>query len=314
MLSSMAKAVFIQNPESPYDDQPGEAYHFPHRYLGMVKETVGDWVVFYEGRKGAFGYVAIQRVLDVVADLKRPGHYYANMDRGSLWEFETRVPRAGPDGVAFEKSLRGPDNRPSSGGANAAAVRRLSEGEFAKIVRHGLQPEHGPDSYPREGPLPSEEDVGHFGFAEDQELFPSLPETPIRPEVLTLRKYRDPAFSRMVKRAYGGVCAISGLSLHNGGGRPEVQAAHIRPVKDGGPDTISNGIALSGTLHWMFDRGLISVASDLSILVSHNKVPEETARRLIAPGKKLLLPQNPRHHPHPEYLRYHRETYFGRLD
>lgn len=57
----MAHAVFIQNPKSIYNDRPGIAYHFPRRYLGMVKETVGDWVIFYEGRKGAFGYTAVQK-------------------------------------------------------------------------------------------------------------------------------------------------------------------------------------------------------------------------------------------------------------
>ena len=77
---------------------------------------------------------------------------------------------------------------------------------------------------------------------------------------------------------------------------------------------MNNGIALSGTLHWMFDRGLISVAPDMRILVSHNKVPQDVAERLIAPEQRLLLPENPRHHPHPEYLRYHREEIFGRVE
>lgn len=71
----------------------------------------------------------------------------------------------------------------------------------------------------------------------------------------------------MVLQAYGSRCAITGLRLINGGGRAEVEAAHIRPVEASGPDIVSNGIALSGTAHWMFDRGLISVADDLQILI-----------------------------------------------
>jgi len=55
---------------------------------------------------------------------------------------------------------------------------------------------------------------------------------------------------------------MSGLMLRNGGGRPEVQTAHIRPVESRGSDSVRKGLALSGTLHWMFDRGLISVADD----------------------------------------------------
>ena len=43
----------------------------------------------------------------------------------------------------------------------------------------------------------------------------------------------------------------------NGGGRAEAQAAHIQPVAENGPDSLRNGVALSSTFHWMFDRGLI---------------------------------------------------------
>jgi hypothetical protein len=53
----VANAVFIQNPVSIYADVPGEAYHFPRQYLGTVQSAVGDWVVVYEGRRGAFGYI-----------------------------------------------------------------------------------------------------------------------------------------------------------------------------------------------------------------------------------------------------------------
>jgi hypothetical protein len=37
------------------------------------------------------------------------------------------------------------------------------------------------------------------------------------------------------------------LQIINGGGRTEVQAAHIRPVAAGGSDSVRNGLALSGT-------------------------------------------------------------------
>ncbi len=34
--------------------------------------------------------------------------------------------------------------------------------------------------------------------------------------------------------------------------------------------TVQNGLALSGTLHWMFDRGLIGFSDDHDILVSRH--------------------------------------------
>jgi putative restriction endonuclease len=303
----MAHAVFIQNPRSIYKDRPGVAYHFPRRYLGMVNETIGDWVIFYEGRQGAFGYTAVQKVRDVTPDLDTPDHFYAWLDPASAWSFERIVPRENPDGLAFEHSLRGVDGKPTSGGVNVSAVRRLTSFEFAQIVDFGLQATDGPEALPRNREVT---DL-HPGFADPATQFDAAPLTPFRPEILMSRKFRDASFARQVKVAYGYRCAISGLSLRNGGGRPEVEAAHIRPVSDDGPDHVRNGLALSGTLHWMFDRGLISVADDLSVLVSDNKVPRETAQRLIAPERRLFLPEDARLRPHPDYLRYHRETIFG---
>jgi putative restriction endonuclease len=299
----MAHVVFIQNPDSIYDDLPGRRYNFPSAYLNMVQEAVGDWVVFYESKKGAFGYVGVQRVVDVVADPKRDDWYFAELDPGTLLQFETLVPRTDGQGRTYERRLMGADGRPYSGGLNTSAVRRITPAEFAAIVEAGLTEAHGPDALPR-SPVP--------GFAEAQSPFGEAPLASDRVRQLSDRAYRDAAFARMVKAAYGGICAISGLSLRNGGGRAEVQAAHIRPVCDKGPDIVPNGLALSGTLHWMFDRGLISVAEDHSILVSHNKVDLATVDRLIHPSRKLILPKARRDHPHPDYLRYHREEVFGR--
>ncbi len=132
-------------------------------------------------------------------------------------------------------------------------------------------------------------------------------------ERLTSRAYRDVAFRRNVRAAYDDRCAMSGLRLRNGGGRPEVNAAHIRSVERQGSYAVRNGMALSGTLHWMFDRGLLSVADDLTILVSRNKVPGDVVDRLIVPDGKLRLPADLRDHPHPQNLKWHRENVFGQL-
>lgn len=106
------------------------------------------------------------------------------------------------------------------------------------------------------------------------------------------RPFRDRAFSVAIKSAYQDTCAVTGLKLINGGGRSEVQAAHIRPVADGGPDSIRNGLALSGTLHWMFDRGLISVDDDYSLLIASGGVPD-TVTRIINPERRLLVRHAP---------------------
>jgi putative restriction endonuclease len=98
---------------------------------------------------------------------------------------------------------------------------------------------------------------------------------------VTNRVVRDRNFRRTVLRAYGERCAVTGLRLINGGGRAEVEAAHIRPVDHDGPDIVSNGIALSGTTHWMFDRGLIGLADEMTILVSRQANDPEAVRSMI---------------------------------
>jgi putative restriction endonuclease len=100
---------------------------------------------------------------------------------------------------------------------------------------------------------------------------------------------------------------MTGLQIVNGGGRAEVQAAHIRPVAAGGSDSVRNGLALSGTIHWMFDRGLVSVDDDFTILAASGHLPPAITR-LFRVDRKLVIPNRPEISPHPAHLRYHREN------
>ena len=110
---------------------------------------------------------------------------------------------------------------------------------------------------------------------------------------------RDRLFRRRVVTAYDARCAITGLKLINGGGRAEVEAAHIRPVDRGGPDIVTNGIALSGTVHWMFDRGLIGLGDDLGILVSRQANDQDGIRGMINRSGFALSPLRALDRPHP---------------
>lgn len=76
-----------------------------------------------------------------------------------------------------------------------------------------------------------------------------------------------------------------------------MEAAHIVPVASSGPDVVQNGLALSGTVHWMFDRGLLAVDEDHSVLVAESHVEDDLARRLIHPGRELIVPGDPALHP-----------------
>jgi len=90
----------------------------------------------------------------------------------------------------------------------------------------------------------------------------------------------------------------------------EAEAAHIRPVEKGGPDSIRNGLALSGTAHWMFDRGLIGLSDDLDILISRQVNDPAGVEGIINGSGRALTPARDSERPHPAFLRWHRENCF----
>jgi putative restriction endonuclease len=128
-------------------------------------------------------------------------------------------------------------------------------------------------------------------------------------QTLMNRKIRDANFRRHVCDAYEDRCAVTGLQIINGGGRSEVQAAHIWSVGEGGPDVVQNGIALSGTIHWLFDRHLISLTNDYRLLVSHNKVPAELRVLFERQMDRIHLPKDKRLWPHTSYVELHRQKF-----
>ena len=297
----MVKLVLLHKADSIYEDQPDEVYDFPRAYLKVIEEGVGDWAVYYEPVKaGRRGYFAVAKIASVGPNPNQEGRFFARIERGTYLEFDRFVPRL-LDGRPLEASLAAADGSPLSGGSVQLAVRRLSDADFARIVGLGL-----PNDL-------IDQEARRYDTARALDDSAAPFERPVI-ERLINRPYRDIAFRRKVREVYDFRCAMSGLRLRNGGGRPEVQAAHIRPVERQGSDSPRNGLALTGTLHWMFDRGLLSVAEDFTILVSRNKVPAEVVDRLILPSGKLLLPGDPRAAPHPENLRWHRENVFGQVN
>jgi putative restriction endonuclease len=154
-----------------------------------------------------------------------------------------------------------------------------------------------------------DDDVQQLDLNETQMPF-SFEQQRDRVSLTVSRVLRDRVFRRIVLRAYDERCAVTGLKLINGAGRAEVAAAHIKPVEANGPDIISNGIALSGTAHWMFDRGLISLADDLQILISRHTNDLDGVRSMINKTGRASPPQRTADRPHPAFLKWHRENCF----
>ena len=127
--------------------------------------------------------------------------------------------------------------------------------------------------------------------------------------MLVNRTIRDAAFRRAVLVAYDDTCAVTGLRIVNGGGRAEAQVAHIVPVAEGGPDVVQNGIALSATAHWLFDRHFILIDQDWRVLVSHNKVRASLRSIFLPNDASIRVPNDRALWPHPGFMARHREHF-----
>ena len=297
----MGFGVFIHRSDSIYEDTPAEQYQFPRQYLRRVEACIGDWIIYYEPSKVADtrGYFAIAKVRQVIPDPSAPEMYLALIEPGSYLDFANPLPFNGATGP-IESGVLNEQGRIS--GRAQSAVRPISPEDFRRIVELGFE-EKVPllPRFDNEMPAP--------GFDEEQVPF-RFDEQRDRVSVTVSRILRDRVFRRVVLRAYDERCAITGLKLINGRGRAEVAAAHIRPVEASGPDIVSNGIALSGTAHWMFDRGLISLADDLEILISRQTNNPQEIRSIINKSGQALAPHRTSDRPHPHFLKWHRENCF----
>lgn len=296
----MAFGVFIHRSDSIYDDSPAERYQFPAQYLSRVSACLHDWIVYYEPVKvsGTRGYFAVAKVSQVLPDPQAPGMYIAMIEPGSYLEFANAVPFNGTDGLA-ERGLLNDAGKIS--GRAQAAVRPISTADFNHILDLGLD-ERAPL-------LPRVDDLTPAVFQDEAMPFVAEQERR-RTTTLVSRIERDRVFRRVVLRAYDERCAITGLKLINGGGRAEAEAAHIRPVEANGPDSIQNGIALSGTVHWMFDRGLISLSDDLDIMISRQANDSDSIAGLVNKSRRATLPIRAQDRPHPHFLAWHRDNVF----
>ena len=107
--------------------------------------------------------------------------------------------------------------------------------------------------------------------------------------------------------AYDRRCAITGSKI-----RPVLQAAHIRPVTDGGEHRLDNGLLLRSDVHTLFDHGYLGVDPRYRLHVSPRLREEfgngeqfyERARHPIA------LPPRRADRPSSEFLEWHLDTIF----
>ncbi len=299
----MTKGLFIHRADSVYNDRPAEYYQFPKQYWGRASKFVGDWIIYYEPTKSRAnpGYKAVARLEKIIPDPTTPTMYLAMMDPRSFLEFEVVVPFKRENGIV-ETGLLNAEGKIS--GRAQSAIRPLSDDDFSTIINLG---------FPDDEILPRDEDGTDYNIDQSVADEPAdfvFNQFRNRMDYVSSRKVRSQIFRKNILKAYDSRCALTGFKFINGGGRAEVEAAHIKPVEHDGPDMLGNGLALSGTVHWMFDRGLITLTDDLDIMVSRHVNDVDNIWQLLNNSKKATPPSNSLDRPHPYFLNWHRENCF----
>ena len=159
---------------------------------------------------------------------------------------------------------------------------------------------------------------GHFPDSLHQEIrdATSIPylwemrDSPVRP--------RDPAFRVEVLREYEQRCAICDFDVCLGDELFGLEAAHIRWHVAGGPDKVTNGLALCGLHHKALDRGAVGLKatdSGYRVLVSKevkgvNGLSHPVRWFLDFHDKPLRAPRNRLYDPEPAFVQWHQKQVF----
>ncbi len=304
--------LLTSKPDSPYADT-ATSYEYPSRYRRFFEPLASGEpmiAIIYEPRSGGRGrmsYVgwAALRGSPVLSprttETGRPLWEVRYVDR--VQEFPNPVPRDYL-GEPLERWLRDlpPENRNVV--TSGASVRWLEEDEGRLILElgHAGQLTTNPDYVI--GPTDGEALVAE------------------RTRRVVDAVVRDARFRRQVMAAYQFKCAVTGLtvgSLPEGRATRLLDAAHIRPVSDQGPDSVTNGVSMTPTVHRLFDEGLVTLRwrqSDLELLRSPAlepemiESPEQGTLIRLETGMRLLLPGDHSNWPSREQVRFHQRQVF----
>lgn len=128
-------------------------------------------------------------------------------------------------------------------------------------------------------------------------------------QILTMQRIKQHFFRRAVLSSYRGRCCMSGLTDSR-----LLIASHIVPWSRDKVNRLnpSNGLCLSAIHDRAFDKGLISLADDFTVILSEGLKRSDDAfvREVLLPldEKSIELPE--RFAPKPEFVAWHRNSVF----
>ena len=126
---------------------------------------------------------------------------------------------------------------------------------------------------------------------------------------IVLPRLGQGSFRVVVADAYNRRCAFTGSPVLH-----VLEAAHVRPVADDGPNSVQNGILFRQDVHTLFDRGYITVTPEYRVEVSR-RIEDEFANGkeyYAAHGKLISLPEKADRQPARKFLSWHNEhRYLG---
>lgn len=128
------------------------------------------------------------------------------------------------------------------------------------------------------------------------------------------RERRQTAFAKVVLENYDQACAVTGQRFHSAS-HTEAEGAHIIGRAVRGTDDPRNGVALSKSVHWAFDRGIFTISDQYEVVINPKARTANVANfpLLEMDRRKITLPADAYYWPHPEALAWHKAEVFDRF-
>ena len=125
------------------------------------------------------------------------------------------------------------------------------------------------------------------------------------------QRRRSRVWPAAVLEAWDRQCAFCGFDGAAGGAAVGIEAAHVRWFKQGGPDDLDNGMALCSLHHKLFDRGMLGLDDDSTVVVSQRfSARTATGRSVYELQGHQLQPRRGTPLPAGRHVAWHREQVF----